>query len=235
MINQESKIKFKPSQWFGVVTAYLLVPLILLVCGWDLYWWQAWVYLVLIVTAGIVSRILAEQRHPGILIERSKYFKASDVKPWDKLLGTLMALSISFPLAIVAGLDHRFSFSSPFPIWVNLLGFVLIAFGYAFASWALIENRFFSTFVRIQKDREHKVCKSGPYKIVRHPGYAGNLLALPGIVLALNSLWTLIPVLIALIITVIRTELEDKTLQKELQGYKEYVQQVRYKLFPGIY
>jgi protein-S-isoprenylcysteine O-methyltransferase Ste14 len=70
---------------------------------------------------------------------------------------------------------------------------------------------------------------------VRHPGYAGNLFALPGIVLALGSVWTLIPVVIAIIIAVIRTELEDRTLQKELKGYKEYVQRVRYRLIPGIY
>ena len=102
-------------------------------------------------------------------------------------------------------------------------------------SWALIENRFFSTFVRIQKERGHEVCDSGPYRIVRHPGYAGNLLALPGIVLALGSVWTLIPVVIAITIAVMRTELEDKTLQEELKGYKEYVQRVRYRLIPGLY
>jgi protein-S-isoprenylcysteine O-methyltransferase Ste14 len=118
---------------------------------------------------------------------------------------------------------------------MNLLGFFLITFGYAFASWALIENRFFTSLVRIQKDREHVVCDSGPYRIVRHPGYAGNILALPGIVLALGSMWTLIPVVIAIIIAVIRTELEDRTLQEELKGYKEYVQRVRYRLIPGIY
>ncbi|WP_304543235.1 methyltransferase family protein [Sulfurimonas microaerophilic] len=235
MINQKSVNKFQPSQWLGVSITYLSVPLILLVCGWDLSWWQAWVFLVLIVTAGIVSRVLAEQRHPGILVERSKYFKAQDVKSWDKVLGTLMALSISFPIVIVAGLDHRFTWSSHFPIWVNLLGFILIAFGYAFASWALIENRFFFSLVRILKDGEHKVCNSGPYRIVRHPGYAGNLFALLGIVLALDSLWTLIPVGMAIIIAVIRTELEDKALQEELKGYKEYTQQVHYKLIPGIY
>jgi protein-S-isoprenylcysteine O-methyltransferase Ste14 len=146
-----------------------------------------------------------------------------------------MALSLSFPIVIVAGLDHHFAWSPPFPIWMNLLGLVLTTFGYAFAAWALIENRFFSSLVRIQKDREHEVCNSGPYRIVRHPGYAGNIWALPGIVLALGSVWTLIPVVIAVIIAVIRTELEDRTLQEELKGYKEYVQRVQYRLIPGIY
>lgn len=233
-VNQKSVIKFKPSQWFSSIITYLSIPITLLVCGWDFSWWQAWVFFVLIVTAGIGGRIWAEHRHPGILAERFN-FKAQDVKSWDKVIAPLMALSLSFPLVIVAGFDHHFAWSHPFPTWINLLGFVLITFGYAFAAWALIENRFFSSFVRIQKDREHEVCSSGPYRIVRHPGYAGNILALPGIVLALGSVWTLIPVVIAIIIAVIRTELEDRTLQEELKGYKEYVQRVRYRLIPGIY
>ena len=235
IVNQKSAIKFKPSQWFGIIITHLSIPLILLVCGWDFSWWQAWVFFVLFVTAGIGGRIWAEHRHPGILVERFKYLKAQDVKSWDKVIAPLMALSLSFPIVIVAGLDHHFAWSPPFPIWMNLLGLVLNTFGYAFAAWALIENRFFSSLVRIQKDREHEVCNSGPYRIVRHPGYAGNILALPGIVLVLGSVWTLIPVVIALIIAVIRTELEDRTLQEELKGYKEYVQRVRYRLVPGIY
>jgi protein-S-isoprenylcysteine O-methyltransferase Ste14 len=235
IVNQKSVIKFKPSQWFSIIITYLSIPAILFFCGWDLSWRQAWVFFVLIVTVGIGGRIWAEHKHPGLHAERSKCLKAQDVKSWDKIIGPLMALSLTFPLVIVAGLDHHFAWSPFFPSWMNLLGFFLITFGYAFASWALIENRFFTSLVRIQKDREHEVCDSGPYRIVRHPGYAGNILALPGIVLALGSVWTLIPVVIAIIIAVIRTELEDRTLQEELKGYKEYVQRVRYKLIPGIY
>ena len=89
--------------------------------------------------------------------------------------------------------------------------------------------------VRIQKDRGHVVCDSGPYRFIRHPGYAGNILPLFGIVLSLGSVWTLIPAAVATIITVIRTVLEDQTLQEELSGYQAYVQRVRYRLIPGIY
>ena len=79
------------------------------------------------------------------------------------------------------------------------------------------------------------MCDTGPYRVVRHPGYAGNLLALPGIVLALSSVWTLAPAAVALIIAVIRTALEDQTLLDELPGYRDYTQRVRYRLMPGIY
>ena len=116
-----------------------------------------------------------------------------------------------------------------------MVGFNFIAFGYAFASWALAENRFFSGVVRIQTDRGHVVCDTGPYRFVRHPGYAGSILPVFGIVLALGSVWTLIPAAVAAIIGVIRTTLEDQTLQKELPGYRDYTQRVRYRLIPGIY
>ncbi len=224
-----------PRQWIGVVVVYLLIPLILLICGGDLVWWQAWGYSLLIVAVGLGGRILAERRHPGLLAERQNMEKAQSAKAWDKVLAPLMALSVSFPLVIVAGLDHRFGWSPAFPLWLIVFGFLLISLGYTFATWALIENRFFSSVVRIQVDRGHVVCDSGPYRIVRHPGYAGNLLALPGMVLALNSMWTLIPAAVALIIAVIRTVLEDRTLQGELPGYRDYARRVRYRLMPGIF
>lgn len=221
--------------WAGSVITYLLVPLVLMLCGWDSGWWQGWFYSVIIVLAGIGPRIWAEKRHPGLMAERGKFGKGQNVKTWDKVLAPLMALSLSFLLVIVAGLDHLFMWSPAFPVWLNILGFILIIIGYAFAGWAVTENRFFSTVVRIQTDRGHMICDSGPYRIVRHPAYAGNILALPGIVLAVNSFWTIIPVIMALIITVVRTRLEDKTLQEELPGYRDYAIQVRYRLIPGIF
>jgi protein-S-isoprenylcysteine O-methyltransferase Ste14 len=224
-----------PRLWFGVILTYLSIPLILLVCGGDFSWWQAWVFFVLIFLAGIGGRILAEKRHPGLMIERVSMEKAQNAKTWDKVLAPLMAISFSFPLVIVAGLDHRNGWTPLFPTWLNILGLILIALGYAFATWALIVNRFFSTTVRIQTDRGHSVCDSGPYRIVRHPGYAGNLLAVAGIIMALGSMWTLIPAVAALVIAVIRTRLEDKTLHDELTGYRDYASRVHYRLFPGIY
>ena len=90
--------------------------------------------------------------------------KAQDAKSWDKILAPLMAISLTFPLLIVAGLDHRYGWTPLFPAWLTILGLVLITLGYAFATWALVENRFFSTTVRIQTDRGHSVCDSGPYR-----------------------------------------------------------------------
>jgi len=222
-------------QWVRLVAGYLLIPAVLLICGGDLGWWQAWLYALLIVSAGLGSRIWAEHRHPGLMAERQNADSIQSAKAWDKVLAPLMAVSIGFPLVIVAGLDHRHGWSPEFPTWIIALGFVLILFGYAFASWALAENRFFSSVVRIHSDRGHVVCDSGPYRIVRHPGYAGNIPPLLGLALSLGSIWTLIPAAVALIVTVIRTALEDRTLQAELPGYRDYVRRVPYRLIPGVY
>jgi protein-S-isoprenylcysteine O-methyltransferase Ste14 len=235
IVAQKTVQASSPRQWFGVIAVYLLIPLVLFVCGGDIGWWQAWVYSLLIVAAGVGGRFFAERRHPGLTAERQSTESIQEAKAWDKVLAPLMALSISFPLVIVAGLDHRFGWSPVFPLWLIVLGFCLIALGYAFAAWAFVENRFFSSVVRIQTDREHAVCDRGPYRIVRHPGYAGNIPPLFGIVLALSSFWTLIPAAAALVIALIRTALEDRTLQEELPGYQEYASHVRFRLFPGIY
>jgi len=232
---EEAVQTVSPRQWIRLIVVHLLIPLILFICGGDLGWWQAWLYSILILAAGIGGRIWAEQRHPGLTAERQNIEKIQNAKAWDKVLAPLMAVSVVFPMVIVAGLDHRYNWSPELPLWLIVIGFILISLGYAFAAWALAENRFFSSVVRIQIDRGHVVCDSGPYRIVRHPGYAGNLLALPGIVLALSSMWTFIPAAVALIIAVIRTELEDQTLQDELPDYREYTQCVRYRLIPGIY
>ena len=234
-VSEEAAQMVSPRQWIRLFVAYLLIPLILLICGGDLGWSQAWVYCLLILAAGIGGRIWAEQRHPGLTAERQNIENIQNAKAWDKVLAPLMAVSIAYPMVIVAGLDHRYNWSPVFPLWSSVIGFILIALGYAFAAWAVIENRFFSSVVRIQTERGHVVCDTGPYRFVRHPGYAGNILPLFGIVLALGSVWTLIPAAAATIITVMRTVFEDQTLQEELPGYRDYVQRVRYRLIPRIY
>ena len=234
-VKEEADQTVSPRQWIRLVMVHLLIPLILFLCGGALGWWQAWLYSMLILAAGIGGRIWAEQRHPGLTAERQNIEKIQTAKAWDKVLAPLMAVSLVFPMVIVAGLDHRFNWSPEFPLWLSVVGFIFIAFGYSFAAWAFVENRFFSSVVRIQTDRGHMVCDTGPYRFVRHPGYAGSMLSVFGIVLGLGSIWTLIPAAVAAIIAVIRIVLEDQTLQEELPGYRDYTQRVRYRLIPGIY
>jgi len=224
-----------PREWARLVVLTLFMGAILFLAAWDFRWWQAWAYFALMLAAGLGGRIWAEVRHPGLMAERANSLNAEGVQPWDKVLAPLLALSTSFAIYIVAGLDRRFHGSPAFPGWLTVFGLALIALGYAVTVWATAENRFFSGVVRIQTDRGHTVCDTGPYRVVRHPGYAGYLLSVPGMLLAFASLWAIIPAVLALAVIVTRTALEDRTLREELPGYREYTERTRYRLLPGIF
>lgn len=199
---------------------------------WD--WWQAWAYAVASISAFIVSRVIANRRHPDLIKERARFMEAKDTKPWDKVLAPLLGLG-SILILVVAGLEKYYVQTPASSLIWNLIALFGILLGYGFSSWALIENRFFSGTVRIQTERGHHVVSTGPYRIVRHPGYAGGMLGYLFIPLLLDSLWAWIPTLLLCVVMVVRTALEDKTLQAELPGYKEFAQKTRYRLLPGVW
>jgi protein-S-isoprenylcysteine O-methyltransferase Ste14 len=227
--------KISAAGWLAIVAAYLVVPLTLLAVGRDPGWWQAWALSLLVVVAGVGGRAWAEHRHPGLQADRMRFGRGQEVEPWDRVLAPLMALSLLYLPVIAGGLDHRHGWTTPFRVWTNVAGLLLCTLGYAFAVWALVENRFFTSLVRIQTERGHEVCDSGPYRFVRHPGYAGNLLAVLGIPLVLDSLWTFVAAGVALVISLVRTALEDRTLLEKLPGYREYARRVPHRLFPGLW
>jgi protein-S-isoprenylcysteine O-methyltransferase Ste14 len=142
---------------------------------------------------------------------------------------------VAVPPTVTLGRLAALSRAEGVPGWLNVLGLVLATAGYGFTGWALLENRFFSSVVRIQLERGHVVCDAGPYGMVRHPGYSGSVLPPFAMVLALDSVWTRIPAMAAFVIVVARTALEDRTLQEELPGYRDYAGRVRYRLIPGVF
>ncbi len=221
--------------WLAIVAVYLFVPLVLLVVGRDSSWWQAWAFSLLVQVAGVGGRAWAERRHPGLQADRMRFGRDQQVESWDRVLAPLMAVSVLYLLVIVAALDHRYGWTTPFPTWVNVVGLLVCASGYGVSVWALVENRFFTSTVRIQTERGHQVCDSGPYRFVRHPGYAGTLLCVVCIPLALDTLWTFVAAACALVVSVVRTALEDRTLMKGLRGYREYAQRVPHRLLPGVW
>jgi protein-S-isoprenylcysteine O-methyltransferase Ste14 len=214
--------------------AVVVMPLLpMIVSGrWD--WLEAWAYAAVSILGFAASRLLAARRHPDLLAERARFMSAQDTKPWDKILAPALAFS-SIVILSVAGLDHLYGWTPAFPVWAKLAALAVIVLGFVFGSWALMENRFFSGTVRIQTERGHRVVSTGPYAWVRHPGYAGALWTYLLTPILLDSLWAFIPVFLTLAVLVVRTALEDRTLQAELPGYADYAGRTRYRLFPGIW
>lgn len=140
-------------------------------------------------------------------------------------------------IPLAAGLDAKYGWSvTDYSTSVELVALLFIVVGYVIGSWALLENRFFSGTVRIQKERDHHVVSTGPYAVVRHPGYVSALFTCFATPLLLDSPWTFVPVVFMAVVLVIRTALEDRTLQEELLGYKEYAaRKTKYRLLPGIW
>jgi protein-S-isoprenylcysteine O-methyltransferase Ste14 len=137
---------------------------------------------------------------------------------------------------IVAGLDvGRFGWSGPVSVVVHAAGLLAYASGIALAMGAMVVNRFFSPVVRIQAERGHRLITEGPYRVVRHPGYAGMLLSFLGSGLALGSWWSLVPLIPAAVLILRRTILEDRYLCEHLVGYVGYAERVRYRLLPGVW
>jgi protein-S-isoprenylcysteine O-methyltransferase Ste14 len=213
----------------------LLVPFLPLLISRDWNWWQAWVYALIGILGFVVSRVLAARRHPDLLAERAKFMQHEDIKPWDSVLARLVGLGGGL-IPLVSGLDARYGWLGvDFGLTEEIIALVVILAGYAFGAWALMENRFFSGVVRIQKERGHHVVSTGPYSWMRHPGYAGALLVYSATPILLDSIWTYLPVAFISIVLLIRTDLEDRALRHELPGYREYTQKTRFRLLPGIW
>ncbi len=199
---------------------------------WD--WWEAWVYGLLCIGSFAISRVLAVKRHPDLIAERAKFMQHEDAESWDNKILKLLAI-IGILYYVLIGLDRLFGWTNAFGLGVRLMALVLMIVGYMVSSYALIENRFFSGNVRLQTDRGQKVTSTGPYSWVRHPGYAGAVLSYLVTPLFLNSNWAYIPTIVTIGLYVLRTALEDRFLQENLDGYQDYAKQVHFRLIPGIW
>lgn len=200
--------------------------------SWKWNWWNAWAYLGLYLVFLAFNAFILLGKHKDLVEERSQVGEGA--KGWDKIIGLITGIG-GFTVLILAGLDERFVWTGGIPLWAQIAAFVLLGLSYPLFTWAMVSNKFFSIIVRIQKDRGHTVQTGGPYRFVRHPGYASLLVTYLMIPVALGSLWAVIPALVLSINLFIRTGLEDRTLQNELDGYKEYAGRVRYRLIPGIW
>ena len=218
-------------RFLPMIFSFMLTAACLFGSAGSFDWPNAWLLLAINFAAGLAALAVFRQS-PDLLAERSNT-KAG--KSWDKPIVFCVVLVGPAATWITAGLDVRFQGSQSFGVpWVAF-GALAATAAAAFIAWAMRANRFFSSVVRIQSERGHTVVSSGPYGIIRHPGYTGMALFTLLTPLILDSRHAFIPAVITAAICIMRTALEDTTLRGELDGYAEYSAHVKYRLMPFIW
>jgi protein-S-isoprenylcysteine O-methyltransferase Ste14 len=227
-------LHFKIKPFFLVILTYafswLLYFLPIFIFTGTVAYPVPWIYFGLQSLNSIIIFLLID---PELLKERMS--KKPDVKKWDVFFNTIYSV-FGMLILLVAGLDVGIIKSMPelpLALRLSLIGFLLLCA--VFADWSMLVNSFFSRYVRIQTDRGHHVVNKGPYRIVRHPGYLSAIVLLSVLPLILNSFLAYIPAMVCICFMIWRTYKEDTVLKKELEGYREYTLQVKYRLIPGIF
>lgn len=210
---------------FGVVLALSLFGSV-----GTLAWPMAWALIAVYALFSIVGFALLPAE---LIAERSRL--PADARPEDLLIAGLAFLLLYPATAVVSGFDVRWHWSPALPAVVRIASMAMFMLGYAVSFWAAWANPFFSSVVRIQSERGHHVISRGPYGFVRHPGYAGPMVAHVCLPLALGSLWGLLPALAGCACLVLRIGFEEGVLRAELAGYAEYAQRVRWRLLPYVW
>ncbi|MHB8087424.1 MAG: methyltransferase family protein [Anaerolineaceae bacterium] len=227
-MNKKMTAIYFTTEYLSVV----VVGAVIMLCAGRMDWWPAWsVAAVMAVNQTIVGIVLLRFQ-PNLLEERMKPPKSA--KSWDRTLVSILRLA-QFARYILGGLGLRYGWTHGFPLCLQIVGIAGCLLGYALFTWAMASNSFFSQVVRLQTDRGHAVATSGPYSFVRHPSYAGMFVFEFAMSALLGSWWAVLAGAVCAGLLVLRTALEDRTLQVELPGYKEYAQKVKYRLIPGVW
>jgi protein-S-isoprenylcysteine O-methyltransferase Ste14 len=216
---------------FALVVSLIVMGLLLFVPAGTLRWSRGWTFWIAFAGACLIMTAALWRLNPEIFVARSR------VQPGTKTLDYLFITIImtSFMLILpVAALDFRFGWAQT-PRWVVGLGYVLFALSFAGSAWPVAVNRYFEPGIRIQADRGQTVIDTGPYAIVRHPGYVSAAVLGISMALCLGSWWALAPAMVTVIGLVPRTLFEERTLCAELPGYREYTQRVKHRWVPGVW
>lgn len=211
--------------------ATLVFVAVVLVSAGRLTVWQAWVYAGISLALNLGQRMVL-RGNPELAKERAR--PGSDAQPWDRaLLG--IGLLLTLATLVTAGLQLRYLGGPSLSIAWFVVGVLLSLVGAILFLWALRENTFFSAVVRIQTDRRHAVCTTGPYRFVRHPGNLGMAIGTLGLPLLFQSTWSFVPAGLFVATLLARTHLEDALLTKQLDGYRDYREHTKFRLVPGLW
>jgi protein-S-isoprenylcysteine O-methyltransferase Ste14 len=216
--------------WIEIIVTLLFLGVILFATSGKLTWLMAWVYLAMVLVIKVANALTIDS---SLMEERAQ--PKEGTKKWDIFLASFVAVVGPVFTLILAGLDIRFGWSQGITLAFQIVGAVFVTLGGLLVNWAMAVNQFFSSTVRIQADRNHSVSTQGPYQYVRHPGYVGAIIGSIMTPLTLGSWVAFIPAILVMCGYIVRTGLEDRVLQNELEGYTDYAKKVRYRLFPGIW
>lgn len=232
-MNTERKNQLKEAVrkwWLKNLISLILLGAVLFISSGEGTWMMMWIYLsslFIIVVANAVAMDLQ------LMVERSQLQEGT--KKWDVPLVSFVAIWGPLLTLVIAGLDRRYGWSSGLLSELQIAALILVILGGLLGTWSMASNKFFSATIRIQSDRNHQVITRGPYRLIRHPGYAGGIISILMTPIALGSWFALIPGVLVSCGYAVRTLLEDKVLQEELDGYREYTRKVRYRLVPWIW
>jgi len=213
------------------IIRFAIVVTVLFGCAGRLDWFRGWFLMALTIVTIAFTLPVLRRENPRII--RTRLQKTEGAKPFDKVIYVILMSAILGCLA-VAGLDAHFGWSSLAFDWTYLGVFLFVA-GYVPIGLAMAANPFIESTLRIQEERGHVTVTSGPYRVVRHPMYAGLLLGIAGWPLLLGSTWSYLPFAAVAVTLILRTVLEDRILRRELAGYEDYTMHTRYRLLPGIW
>jgi protein-S-isoprenylcysteine O-methyltransferase Ste14 len=214
----------------GVVGLALFCMLLFVPAG-TVDYWQAWVFLAVFAVSTWIPSIYLLRTNPVALRRRMRGGPTAETRPVQKIIISVSLLSM-VAMIVLSALDHRFGWSHV-PAAVSVLGDALVVIGLGIAMVVVIQNSHAAATVRVEADQ--KLVSTGLYGLVRHPMYVGNLVMMIGIPLALGSYWGLLIVIPGVVVLALRIHDEEQLLQQQLAGYREYTQQVRYRLVPYVW
>ena len=206
----------------------------------DWLWIEGWVFVIFFATYAFLSMYALNKNNPRVIRNRMKFRKEKKMKEEkskkasssDKFILPIFGISFSL-MFIISDLDHPFNWSGAFPVWLEVVGFIILGFGLYIIHLSTLQNAYASKVLDIREGQ--KLIDTGLYAHIRHPLYWGALGMIIGIPLGLGSWWRLISAMISVLGLVLRIKYEERMLLTGLEGYKEYRERVRYRLIPKIY
>jgi protein-S-isoprenylcysteine O-methyltransferase Ste14 len=216
--------------FLSVLVLAILMGVIVFVAAGTVRYWEAWVYLAIFTIASALTTLYLIRNDPELLQRRMRGGPTAESRPTQRVIMIFTSLAF-LGLLVVPALQHRFGGRAP--LYVIITGDFLVAIGFYFIFYVYRENTYTSATIQVVANQT--VIDTGPYALVRHPMYASALLYLLGTPLALGSYWGLLPFFFVIPFLVWRLLDEERMLTRELEGYDEYRQRVRYRLVPGLW